>query len=384
MKINYGKQSINQKDIKAVIKVLKSDFLTTGPKVQEFENKLRNLIGSKYSVVVSSGTAALHLIGLVERWSKNDLIITTPISFLASANCVIYNNASIDFVDITKDTYTIDPKKLEKKILKIKNKKLRAVIAVDYAGHPCDWKNLRKLSKKYNFKLINDNCHAIGAKYCNQKSYAIKHADYVTHSYHPVKNITSAEGGAIFTNDKKKYEKLKIFRNHGMIRNKDKLSYSMEEPGYNYRLSDIHCALGISQLSRLKSFISKRRKIAKKYNNFFKEFKFVNLPKEKKKCFHAYHLYPILIDFSKSTITKKRFIKKLNQENIFPQVHYFPIHLQPFYKKKFKFKKGDYKIAENFYKREISLPIYPDLNTNKINKILRVLKQIFKKNFKYS
>jgi|ETNmetMinimDraft_20_1059909.scaffolds.fasta_scaffold07553_2 UDP-4-amino-4,6-dideoxy-N-acetyl-beta-L-altrosamine transaminase len=383
MKINYGKQTIAQKDIKAVTEVLKSDYLTTGPKIKEFENKLSFLMGSKYSVVVSNGTAALHLVGLVENWSKNDIILTTPISFLASANCVIYNNAKIDFVDVTNDTYTIDPKKLEKKILKINKKKLRAVIAVDYAGHPCDWKNLKKLSRKYNFKLINDNCHAIGAKYYNQISYAIKYADYVTHSYHPVKNITSAEGGAIFTNDKNKYKKLKILRNHGMIKNKDKLSYKMNELGYNYRLSDVQCALGISQLSRLNSFIAKRRKIARTYTNFLKKYNFIKLPIEKGNCFHAYHLYPILIDFNQLKISRKRLIKKLNQENIFPQIHYFPIHLQPFYKKKFGFKKGDFKIAEGFYKKEISLPIYPDLNLKRQNKVLKVLKKSLLNNLKH-
>lgn len=377
MKINYGKQSINNDDIKSVVKALKSDLLTTGPLVENFELKLKKFMGSKYCVAVSNGTAALHLVGLVEKWNKNDLILTSPISFLASANCAIYNNAKIDFVDIEKDTYTLDANKLEEK-LKSKNK-VKAVIAVDYAGHPCNWKKLRALSKKYNFKLINDNCHAIGAKYQKTYEYAIKYADYVTHSYHPVKNITTGEGGAIFTNIKKNYEKLKILRNHGMLRNKNLINYSLEEVGFNYRISDIHCALGISQIKRLKLFIKKRRSIAIKYDNFFKDYKFIKIPKEKKNSTHAYHLYPLLIDFRKLMITKNKFIKIFRDKKIFFQIHYFPIHLQPYYRKRFNFKFGDFEIAEKFYKQEISLPIYPNLKPKEQKKILNIFERVFKK-----
>ncbi len=377
MKINYGKQSVNLDDIRSVVKVLKSNFLTTGPKILDFENKLKKFMGSKFCTVVSNGTAALHLVGLVEKWNKDDLILTSPISFLASASCVIYNNAKIDFIDIDEDTYTLNIEKLEKK-LKVK-KNVKAVIAVDYAGHPCDWKKLKSLSIKYNFKLINDNCHAIGAKYFNRFDYAIKYADYVTHSYHPVKNITTGEGGAIFTNIKKSNDKLKIFRSHGMLRNKNMIDYSLYEIGYNYRLTDIQCALGISQLTRLKFFIKKRRSIAKKYNNFFKKYNFVKIPMEKKFCTHSYHLYPLLINFERLSIDKKKLISIFKKNNIFLQVHYFPIHLQPYYKKRFKFKVGDFKVAENFYKEEISLPIYPDLKQKDQNKIIGIFKKIFKK-----
>lgn len=377
MNISYGKQSISSNDIRSVVKVLKSDFLTTGPKILDFENKLKKFMGSKFCITVSNGTAALHLVGLVEKWGKDDLILTTPISFLASANCAMYNNAKIDFIDIDEDTYTLNVKKLEKK-LKVK-KNVKAVIAVDYAGHPCNWKKLKALSKKYNFKLINDNCHAIGAKYFNRYDYAIKYADYVTHSYHPVKNITTGEGGAIFTNIKKSNEKLKILRNHGMLRNKNMINYTINEIGYNYRLTDIQCALGISQLARLKFFIKKRRIIAAKYDNFFKKYNFVKIPKEKKSCTHSYHLYPLQINFKKLSIDKKKLISIFRKNNIFLQVHYFPIHLQPYFKKKFKFQVGDFIVAENFYKNEISLPIYPDLRSKDQNKIIGIFKKIFKK-----
>lgn len=377
MKISYGKQSVNLDDIRSVVKVLKSDFLTTGPKILDFENKLKKFMGSKFCISVSNGTAALHLVGLVEKWNKDDLILTSPISFLASANCAIYNNAKIDFIDIDEDTYTLDIEKLEKK-LKIK-KNVKAVIAVDYAGHPCDWKKLKSLSMKYNFKLINDNCHAIGTKYFNRFDYAIKYADYVTHSYHPVKNITTGEGGAIFTNNKKSNDKLKILRSHGMLRNKNMIDYSLHEIGYNYRLTDIQCALGISQLTRLKFFVKKRRSIAKRYNNFFKKYNFVKIPMEKKFCTHSYHLYPLIINFGRLSIDKKKLISIFRKNNIFLQVHYFPIHLQPYYKKRFKFKVGDFRVAENFYKKEISLPIYPDLKQKDQSKIIGIFKKIFKK-----
>ena len=230
-----------------------------------------------------------------------------------------------------------------------------------------------------NKRFTNNITITIGAKYFNRYDYAIKYADYVTHSYHPVKNITTGEGGAIFTNIKKSNEKLKILRNHGMLRNKNMINYTINEIGYNYRLTDIQCALGISQLARLKSFIKKRRIIAAKYDNFFKKYNFVKIPKEKKSCTHSYHLYPLQINFKKLSIDKKKLISIFRKNNIFLQVHYFPIHLQPYFKKKFKFQVGDFIVAENFYKNEISLPIYPDLRSKDQNKIIGIFKKIFKK-----
>ena len=217
--INYGRQLIKQDDIKAVIKTLKSNFLTQGSKIAEFEHKINLKFGGKYCCVLSNGTSALYLLGKALGWKKNDVVATTPISFLASSNCIVNNNATPLFTDIDKKNYLIDPNKLEDKL---KKKKIKAVIAVDYAGHPCDWKALKYLSKKYNFILINDACHSMGSKYFSEKKYAIKYADFVSQSYHPVKAFTTGEGGSIISNNKKIIEKIKLMRNHSMIKNSKK------------------------------------------------------------------------------------------------------------------------------------------------------------------
>jgi len=384
--INYGKQYLDTRDIKAVIKVLKNDLITQGPEVIKFENKIKNKFGSKYCNVVSSGTAALHLSGMALAWKKNDIILTSPIGFLASANTIVYNNAKPDFVDIDPSTYNIDPNKAEDKVkyyLK-KKKRVKAIIAIDYAGRPCDWKSLNQISNKYGIKLINDNCHAIGAKYSNEISYASKYADIVTHSYHPVKNITTGEGGAVLTNNKEIFEKIKTLRSHGMIKKSTKKEfknkpwfYEMKELGFNYRISDIQCALGISQLNKLNKFIKKRNYIAKIYNSFFNDTDLFTTPQVQENSIHAFHLYPLLINFKKSKISKEILFKKLRKKGILPQVHYIPIHLQPFYKKKYDFRKGDYPEAEKFYDQEISLPIFYSLKYNDVKFISEtILKNI--------
>ena len=218
--ISYGKQTVDQQDIDAVVNVLRSDWLTQGPAVKTFESDLRKYFGAKYASSVSNGTAALHLTGIALGWKPGDIIITVPITFLASANSIIFSGATPDFVDIDKETYTIDPKKLEAKILKYESqgKKVKAVIAVDYAGHPCDWKSLRKIADRFDIQLINDNCHAMGASYFGDKHYAVKYADIVTQSYHPVKNFTTGEGGAVLTNNSSYAKKIDILRTHGMTK----------------------------------------------------------------------------------------------------------------------------------------------------------------------
>jgi dTDP-4-amino-4,6-dideoxygalactose transaminase len=322
---------------------------------------------------VSNGTAALHLTMLSLNLSHNDKIITSPISFLASANCVEYVGAKVDFCDIDQNTYTIDPNHLEDKLKK--DKKIKAVIVVDYAGHPADWASFLYLKRKYNITLINDNCHALGSKINNDPSYALKYADIVTQSFHPVKNITTGEGGAVITNNSLIASKIALLRNHGMTkRNDNPWQYSMGQLGYNYRLPDINCALGISQLSKLNIFINKRRKVASIYNkNLLIEC--IKLPEEKKNIFHSYHLYPIQINFKILNIDKKTFFKKMLKQNINLQVHYIPIHLQNYYRRKYGFKKGDFTIAENFYKNEVSLPIYFTLTEKEQYRVINLIKQ---------
>jgi len=384
---SYGKQTIEKDDIDAVTEVLKSDWLTQGPKIPEFEEKLSKKFNAKFVSAVANGTAGLHLIGMALGWKENDIIITSPITFLASANCILYSGATPDFVDINPVTYTLDLQKLEEKILIYKeNKKaVKAVIAVDYAGLPCDWKKLRELADKYEFQLVNDNCHALGAEYENDPCYAVKFADVVNLSFHPVKHLTTGEGGAVLTNDEKVDEKIKILRTHGITKDSKYLEkndgpwyYEMHQLGFNYRITDFQCALGLSQLKKLDKFIKSRKKIAKYYDKeFSNDHRFV-IPKVDENLKHAYHLYPLQIKFDKLKIIKKHLFQKMHENNICLQVHYIPVHTQPYYKNNFGFKDGDFPIAEEFYKNEVSIPIYPLLENDDLEYIVSTIKQLAK------
>ena len=365
--ISYGKQFIDESDIDAVVEVLKGDWLTQGPAVENFENDLKNYFGSKHCCVVSSGTAALHLIGVALGWQPGDVIITTPITFLATANCIVYAGATPDFVDIDPNNYTIDPNLLENRIKRYlsKGKRVKAIIGVDYAGHPCDWEALRRIANKYDLQLVNDNCHALGASYFDDNQYAVKYADVVTQSYHPVKHITTGEGGAVLTNDSEIDEKVRRLRTHGISKDNSIFNkpwyYETHELGFNYRIPDIQCALGSSQLKKLDFFIKKRRVIAKIYDQAFADSDNFMIPKSHDSIDHAYHLYPLQIDFKNLVITKLELFKKIKKVGINLQVHYIPIHLQPFYRKNYGLNIGDYLVSEDFYSKEVSLPIYPNL-----------------------
>ena len=379
--INYGRQYIDSDDVKAVLRVLKSDWLTQGPQIQKFENSLKAYFNSNYCTVLSSGTAALHLAVLTLGWNKEDIIITTPISFLATSNCILYCGATPSFVDIESKYFTIDVEKLEQKIklFKKREKKIVGIIATDYAGHPCDWKSLRKIADRYGLKLINDNCHALGAQIDNDKGYAIKYADLVTHSYHPVKNITTGEGGSILTNNKYLDKKIKSLRSHGVDQNTKNLwFYEMKDLGFNYRISDIQCALGITQLKKINKFLKRRNEVAKMYNKAFSNDMRFKIPGMKKNYTHAYHLYPLQINFDILKISKKILFKKMREKKINLQVHYIPTHIQPYYKKNFNFKIGDFPIAEKFYNREVSLPIYFSLKDKEIKTVIKYLKKFCK------
>jgi UDP-4-amino-4,6-dideoxy-L-N-acetyl-beta-L-altrosamine transaminase len=374
MTIRYGSHTINKQDIKSIERVLRKNFLTQGPQVKKFENKLIEKFGAKYCSVVSSGTAALHLAVMSLSLPEKSKIITTPLTFVATSNSIIMNGHKPELVDIDSSSYTIDLNKLEYKLKK--DKKIKAIIAVDYAGNICDWESLNFLKKKYNIKLLNDNCHAIGTKYKGSTKYACKFADIVTQSYHPVKAITTAEGGSILTNNKEIFEKVNLLKNHGINRDKNLTNkngvwfYEIKNLGYNYRLSDIQCALGVSQLKNLNNFILSRRKIAKIYDKEFSNINKLKIPVARKNCYHSYHLYPLLINFNKTKINKKNFFLKMQSKGIYMQVHYLPIHYHEFYKKKFKFKKGDFPVAEDFYEKEVSIPIYPSLKKNEAYKVI--------------
>lgn len=368
--ISYGKQSIDQDDIDAVIDALKSDWLTQGPAVGRFENDLKNYFGAKHVCVVASGTAAIHLTGLALGWQPGDIVITTPITFLATTNCIVYAGATPDFVDIDPITYTMDPNRVEEKIkaYQSEGKNVKAIIGVDYAGHPCDWQALREIVDKYYLQLVNDNCHALGASYFGDNQYAVKYADVVTQSYHPVKHITTGEGGAILTNDYEIDEKVRRLRTHGMTKDPSQMKnndgpwyYEMHKVGYNYRITDFQCALGSSQLNKLDQFVQERCVIAQKYDGSFSNSDIFKIPIVHNSIDHAYHLYTLQIAFDKAGLTKPEFFEKMKESEINLQVHYIPVHLQPYYKKKYGFKRGDFPVSENFYKNEVSLPIYPDL-----------------------
>ena len=367
MNINYGKQTIDRSDIESVIKVLQNDYLTQGPEILKFEKKLSNYFGSKYVSAVSNGSAALYVAAKSFGWRRGDRIITTANTFLATASCILHTGAKPEFVDINNRDYTIDINKTEDRIKRYK-KKVKAIIAVDYAGHPCDWKALKFLSKKYNLKLINDNCHALGAKVDNNKQYASRYADIVTQSYHPVKNITTGEGGSVLTNNYKLHKKILVFRNNGMFkkRNSD-LEYRVNQLSMNFRITDIQCALGISQLKKLDKFVKKRNEIAKLYDNFFKNKDNIIIPTKDKKIYHAYHLYPLLINFKKSKVSKENFLLNLKKKGINLQVHYVPLYYHRIFSK-FTNKKL-LPITEDFYKQEVSLPIYPNLKTTHVKKV---------------
>lgn len=384
--ISYGKQSIDQTDIDAVVEVLQGDWLTQGPSVNTFENDLKNYFGANHACAVSNGTAALHLTGLALGWQPGDIVITTPITFLATANCIVYAGATPDFADINPFTYTIDPNLVEEKVkaYQSKGKKVKAIIGVDYAGHPCDWKALREIADKYDLQLVNDNCHALAAAYLDDKQYAVKYADLVIQSYHPVKHLTTGEGGAVLTNDNKIDQKVRLLRSHGMIKDPDQLEnndgpwyYEMHEIGYNYRITDFQCALGSNQLKKLDQFVHARREIAKKYDQEFSNIDFLIIQKSNSTINHAYHLYPLQIDFKKLAIKKSEFFKQMKKRNIGLQVHYIPVHMQSFYSKKYGFQKNDFPNALKFYEREISLPIYPKLELETQEYVITTLKKTF-------
>jgi UDP-4-amino-4,6-dideoxy-N-acetyl-beta-L-altrosamine transaminase len=378
----YGKQTIDDADAQAVAEALKSPFITQGPKIEMFENELGKKFGSKFTSAMSNGTAGLHLIALGLNWKKNDIVITTPITFLASANCAVYVGATPDFVDIDASTYTIDINKLEAKleVYRKQNKKVKAVVAVDFAGNPCDWDGLKSLQEKYGFQLVNDFCHALGAEYKNDFQYAVKYADAVNMSFHPVKHITTGEGGAVLTNNENLDRRIKTLRTHGMIKDASVLEkndgpwyYEMHEVGFNYRITDFQGALGLSQLKKLDLFLEKRRKIAAYYDNFFASDPRFIYPHVSKDSKHAYHLYPLQIIFDKIKVDKREFYYKLKEKNVVFQVHYVPVHLQPFYRKNYGFKTGDFPIAEKFYERELSIPMYPTLETEDLDYITRAI-----------
>ena len=372
--IPYGKQTISDDDIQSVVDVLKSDFLTTGPKIKEFEEKISSYCGAKYCVAVANGTAALHLASLV-LLNENDKVLTTPNSFLATANSILYVNAKPIFVDICEDgNIDLDLCEVELK----KDSSIKAIYVVHFSGNPVNQEKLKYLKDTYNIKILEDCAHSIGAKIDGIKAGSCVNSDCSIFSFHPVKHITTGEGGAITTNSEEIYKKLLLLRGHGMTVRTDiaPWHYDMCELGFNYRLTDISCALGLSQLKKLDSFLYLRRSIAKRYDDFFANLDFIK-PLYPFTNNSAYHLYVIKIDFEKLNIDKKEFVLKMREKNIGLQLHYIPINQQPYYKN-IGYGNENTPIMDDYYKKAISLPIYPNLSIEEQEYVCKSIREILK------
>ena len=388
--ISYSKQYIDKKDIEAVVKVLKSDYLTTGPLVPKFEKKISGKVDSKFAVAVNSATSALHISCLALGLKKGDLIWTSPNSFVASANCGLYCGAKVDFIDINLVDYNIDIDLLKKKLAKAElDKQLpKIIIPVHYAGQSCDMREIKKLSKKYKFKIIEDASHAFGGKYLNDPVGNCKYSDIAVFSFHPVKIITTTEGGAAVTNNAGIYAKLKALRSHGISRNeenyseKEKIRSSFKQKllGFNYRMTDVQAALGISQMNKLNNFLSKRIEIKKIYDKFL-NIENIIIPRINSFSKSTFHLYAIQVKPNKiKGIFRDNLLKELKKKKINATIHYIPIHYHPYYKK-MGFKKKQFKNSEKFYEQAISLPIHPALKISEIKYVIKIIKDYIKKKY---
>jgi len=384
--IPYGKQDINQSDIDAVINVLKSDFLTQGPKVPLFEKTVADYCDSKYGVAVNSATSALHIACLALDLGKDDYLWTSPNTFVASANCGLYCGAKVDFVDINPKTYNLSSKELEIKLIQAKkdNNLPKIVIPVHFAGQSCDMKKIHSLSREYGFKIIEDASHAIGGKYLDKPIGGCQYSDITVFSFHPVKIITTAEGGLATTNDKKLSERMQLFRSHGVTRDPELMTkeadgewyYQQVELGFNYRMTELQAALGVSQMQRLDEFITKRHILQERYDLLLEDLPIIK-PYQDKGGYSALHLYPIQIDMEKNTKSREQIFNNLRSKGVGVNVHYIPIHTQPYYRQ-FGFSGGDFTISEEYYRKAISLPIYHGMKFSEQDLVVEKLEIILK------
>ncbi|WP_415905093.1 UDP-4-amino-4,6-dideoxy-N-acetyl-beta-L-altrosamine transaminase [Neptuniibacter sp. QD48_55] len=373
--INYGRQNIDQSDIDAVVDTLKSSHLTQGPKVTEFEKKVSDLCNVKYAIATNSATSALHSACLALGLGSDDILWTTPITFVASANCAIHCGATVDFVDINPSTFNLCPKALAKKLKAAKRagKLPKVVIVVHLCGEPCEMEKLHQLSITYGFKLIEDASHAVGAKYKNSQIGSCLYSDITVFSFHPVKIITSAEGGMAVTNDPELERKMRLVNCHGITRSPSLMAEDHEEPwyyeqisiGHNYRMSDIHAALGSSQIEKIEEFIDARIKIAQKYDNSLGRLG-IKRQETSAQNRSAFHLYVVKVPKEK----RLGLYQHLREQNIITNVHYIPVHLQPFYRN-LGFKDGDFPNAEAYYSEALSLPIFPSLSVTEQDLIIK-------------
>jgi len=382
--IPYGRQDISQSDIDAVTKVLSSDYLTQGPVIGKFESALATNVGATYAVAVNSATSALHLACLALGLRKGDYLWTTPITFVASANCGLYCGAKVDFVDIDPDTYNISIEALSVKLIEAEKLGLlpKVLIPVHLAGQPCDMIAIHKLSKQYGFKIIEDASHAIGGKYLDKPIGGCQYSDITVFSFHPVKIITTAEGGLATTNDVKLLERMQLFRSHGVTRKQSLMTsqfeggwyYQQVDLGYNYRMTDLQATLGVSQMQRLDEFITNRHTLQERYDQLLSNLPIVK-PYQNQDSFSALHLYPIQLDLNIVDKSRQQVFDELRKNGIGVNVHYIPLHTQPYYQN-MGFIKGDFPNSENYYENTISLPLFQRMTFEQQNEVVKVLKDI--------
>lgn len=374
----YGRQWIDEEDIEVVVQVLRSPWITTGPKIAEFEEAFAKLVGAKYAVAVSSGTAALHAAMYAIGIKPGDEVIVPAMTFAASANCVVFQGGTPVFVDVDPETLLIDPKQVEAKI----TSRTKAVIAVDYTGQPCDYDVLRSIADRHGLILVADACHALGARYKGRPVGTL--ADLNVFSFHPVKHITTGEGGMITTDNPDFAERMRIFRNHGITtdyRQREKQEswfYEMVDLGYNYRITDIQCALGLSQLKKLPNWVKRRQEIAQEYDAAFAEFPAIQPLKVRADVSHAYHLYVVRLDLSQLRATRAEIFTALRAEGIGVNVHYIPVHLHPFYRKRFGTGPGLCPVAEAAYEEIITLPLFPRMGDNDVEDVITAVRKVVK------
>ena len=378
--IPYGRQHITEEDINAVVETLKSDFLTQGPKIAEFEQKFAEYVGAKYAVAVSNGTAALHISAMALNVQPGDNVIVTPMTFAASANCVRYCGGNVVFCDINSENYLLDIEKLKQLLSQKPRGYYKGIIPVDYTGYPIDGENFRKIADEYGLWIIEDACHAPGAYFIDSKGNKQltgngAFSELTCFSFHPVKHIATGEGGMVTTNSKELYDKLMLYRTHGITKDTDRLQenhggwyYEMQELGYNYRLTDFQAALGISQLKRADEGLVRRNVIASRYNDAFTGLTGLTVPKVEEGFYHAYHLYVIQVE------NRLGLYNFLRTNSVFSQVHYEPVHLQPYYRRLGN-NKGDMPVAENLYEHCLSLPMYPALTDDEQEYVIEKVKE---------
>lgn len=382
--IPYGKQDINQTDIDSVIAVLKSGFLTQGPQVPLFEKTVSEHCGAEFTIAVNSATSALHIACLALELGEGDYLWTSPNTFVASANCGLYCGAQVDFVDIDSNTYNLCVEALEQKLIqaKVTNTLPKIIVPVHFSGQSCDMKRINELSQEYGFKIIEDASHAIGGKYLNQPIGGCQYSDITVFSFHPVKIITTAEGGLAATNQAGLAEKMNLFRSHGVTRDPTAMTqepdggwyYQQVELGFNYRMTELQAALGVSQMQRLDTFVSKRHELQQRYHAQLQSLPII-LPYQSKDSYSALHLYPIQLELEKINKNHSQVFDELRENDLGVNVHYIPVHFQPYYQK-MGFKQGDFPQTELYYNRAISIPMFHGMTLDQQDQVIAILKQV--------